>query len=126
MVLCHAKHRSVAVYQRCGYESRWRKYIISIVSACCILPFTAALAHDVILGPHEAVEFDKIIINVVNTYDSRDEQFTTPVDGLRMISATICSQQSSTAHIEIVKNGVQFAGIYGDDYDLWSQTIMVQ
>ena len=30
MVICHATQRSAAVYQRCGYESRWRKYIIFI------------------------------------------------------------------------------------------------
>jgi hypothetical protein len=39
--------------------------------------------------------------------DSRDEQITDPVDGLYMISATICSQQSSSVHIEIVRNGEQ-------------------
>jgi hypothetical protein len=88
--------------------------------------FTAVLAHDVTLGPHQAVEFDKIITNVGNAYDSRDGQFTAPIDGLYMISATICSQQSSSVHIEIVRNGVQLAAIYGDDYDLGSQTIMVQ
>ena len=39
--------------------------------------------------------------------DSRDEQITDPVDDLYMISATICSQQSSSVHIEIVRNGEQ-------------------
>ena len=39
---------------------------------------------------------------------------------------TICSQQSSSVHIEIVRNGEQLVAIYGEDYDLGSQTIMVQ
>ena len=64
--------------------------------------------------------------NVGNAYDSRDGQFTAPVDGLYMIYAKICSQQSFSVHIEIVRNGVHLAAIYGDDYDLGSQTIMVQ
>ena len=64
--------------------------------------------------------------NVSNDYDSKDGQFTAPVDGLYMIYAKICRQQSFSVHIEIVRNGVQLAVIYGDDYDLGSQTIMVQ
>ena len=64
--------------------------------------------------------------NVGNAYDSRDGQLTAPVDGLCMIYAKICSQQSFSVHIEIVRNGAQLAVIYGDDYDLGSQTIMVQ
>jgi hypothetical protein len=51
-------------------------------------------------------------------YDSRDGQFTAPVDGLYIIYAKICSQQSFSVHIEIVRNGEQLAAIYGDDYDL--------
>jgi hypothetical protein len=52
--------------------------------------FTAVLAHGATLGPHQAVEFDKVMTNVGNAYVSRDGQFTAPVDGLYMISATIC------------------------------------
>ena len=55
--------------------------------------FTAVLVRDVTFGPHQAVEFNKIFTNVRNAYDSRDGQFTAPIDGLYMISATICSQQ---------------------------------
>ena len=64
--------------------------------------------------------------NVGNAYDSRDGQFTAPVDGLYIIYAKICSQQSFSVHIEIVRNGEQLTAIYGEDYDLRSQTIMVQ
>ena len=53
--------------------------------------FTAVLAHDVNLGPHQAVEFDMVMTNVGNAYVSKDGQFTAPVYGLYMISATICS-----------------------------------
>jgi hypothetical protein len=45
--------------------------------------------------------------NVGNAYDSRDGQLTAPVDGLCMIYAKICSQQSFSVHIEIVRNGAQ-------------------
>ena len=88
--------------------------------------FIAVLVHDVTLGPHQAVEFEKVMTNIGNAYDSRDGQFTVPVYGLYVSSALICSQQSSNAHIEIVRNAVQLAAIYGDDYNLGSQTIMVQ
>ena len=53
--------------------------------------FTAVLAHDVNIGPHQAVEFYKIITNVGNAYVSKDGHFAAPVYGLYMISATICS-----------------------------------
>jgi hypothetical protein len=43
--------------------------------------FTAGLAHGVTLGPHQAVEFDKVMANVGNAYVSRDGQFTAPVYG---------------------------------------------
>ena len=88
--------------------------------------FTAVLVHDVTLGPQQAVEFDKVMTNVGNAYDSRDGQFAARVCGLYVSSATICSQQSSSVHIEIIRNAVHLAAIYGDDYDLGSQTIMVQ
>ena len=51
--------------------------------------FTAVLAHGATLGPHQAVEFDKVVTNVGNAYVSKDGQFTAPVYGLYMISATI-------------------------------------
>jgi hypothetical protein len=42
---------------------------------------TVVLAYDVNHGPHQAVEFDNA-----------------PIDGLYMISATICSQQSNCTY----------------------------
>ena len=39
----------------------------------------------------KAVEFYKVVTNVGNNYDSRDGQFTAPIYGLYMVSATICN-----------------------------------
>ena len=52
--------------------------------------FTAVMVHDVTLGPHQAVEFDKVMTNVGNAYDSRDGQLTAPVYDPYVSSATIC------------------------------------
>jgi hypothetical protein len=52
--------------------------------------FTAVLAHGATLDPHQAVEFDMVMTNVGNAYVSKDGQFTAPVYGPYMISATIC------------------------------------
>ena len=88
------------------------------------MAFTATLTHDVSLGPQQTIEYDKILTNVGNSYESRDGHFNAPVNGVYIISATVCTTASQT-HAEIVKNGVQLAAMYGDDYDLTSHTIVI-
>lgn len=91
-----------------------------------VVAFTAILTHDVDLGPKQAIEYDKILTNIGNGYDKRNGQFRVPVSGVYIISSTIHSQGSSRINVEIVKNGVELAGMYGDDYDMGSQTIVLQ
>lgn len=83
------------------------------------------MTHDVDLGPKQAIEYDKILTNIGNGYDKRNGQFRVPVSGVYIISSTILSQGSSPIYVEIVKNGIELAGMYGDDYDMGSQTIVV-
>ncbi|CAG2214812.1 C1QL [Mytilus edulis] len=91
-----------------------------------VVGFNAVLTHDVSLGPLQTVVFDTVITNVGQAYEPRDGQFSAPYAGLYLVSTTICSERQSVVHVELVKNGVQLAAIYGDDYDFGSQTIVVQ
>ncbi|VDI76173.1 Hypothetical predicted protein [Mytilus galloprovincialis] len=87
--------------------------------------FSAVLTHDVTLGPLQAIEYDKVITNIGNGYDARHGIFTVPINGLYIVSATTCSGPSQGVRTEIVRNGIQLAALYGDDYDIASHTIVV-
>ncbi|CAC5400766.1 C1QL [Mytilus coruscus] len=87
--------------------------------------FTAVLTHDLTLGPLQTLEYDKVHTNIGNGYDARHGYFTVPVSGLYIVSATSCSGASQGVRTEIVRNGIQLAALYGDDYDLASHTIVV-
>jgi hypothetical protein len=86
--------------------------------------FTAVLTHNEQLGPLQTLEYDKVITNIGNAYDSRHGHFTAPVKGIYMLSATVFDNTESI-RTEMVKNGVQLVAMYGDDYDSASHTIMV-
>ncbi|CAG2248895.1 C1QL [Mytilus edulis] len=87
--------------------------------------FTAVLTHDLTLGPLQTLEYDKVHTNIGNGYDSRHGIFTVPINGLYIVSATTCSGPSQGVRTEIVRNGIQLAALYGDDYDIASHTIVV-
>ena len=86
--------------------------------------FTAVLTHIEHLGPLQTLEYDKVITNIGNAYDTRHGHFTAPVKGIYMLSATICDDDQRI-RTEMVKNGVQLVAMYGDDGLLASHTIMV-
>ena len=44
--------------------------------------FTAVLTHNEQLGPLQTLEYDKVITNIGNAYDSRHGHFTAPVKGI--------------------------------------------
>ncbi|XP_071143978.1 C1q-related factor-like [Mytilus edulis] len=87
--------------------------------------FTAVLTHDVTLGPHQTLEYDKVLTNIGNGYDVRHGYFTVPISGLYIVSATTCSGANEGIWTEIVRNGIQLVALYGDDYDFGSHTIVV-
>ena len=86
--------------------------------------FTAVLTHNEQLGPLQTLQYDKVITNIGNAYDTRHGQFTAPVKGIYMLSATICDDDQRI-RTEMVKNGVQLVAMYGDTGLLASHTIMV-
>ena len=86
--------------------------------------FTAVLTHDVTLGPLQTLEYDKVVTNIGNAYDSRHGHFTAPVKGIYILSATVCDN-GSVITTEMVRNGVQLVAMYGNDDDSASHTIMV-
>ena len=86
--------------------------------------FTAVLTHNEQLGPLQTLEYDKVITNIGNAYDTRHGHFTAPVNGIYMLSATLCDDDQ-IIRTEMVKNGVQLVAMYGDTGLLASHTIMV-
>ncbi|CAC5414755.1 unnamed protein product [Mytilus coruscus] len=66
-----------------------------------------------------------LLVGGGNGYDTRHGYFTVPISGLYIVSATTCSSPSKGIRTEIVRNGIQLAALYGDDYDLASHTIVV-
>ena len=82
------------------------------------------LTHPVSLGPLQTIEYDKVITNIGNAYETRDGQFSAPVSGVYLISATVYTTGNSV-FTEIVKNGKQLAAMYGDHNDHSGHTIAV-
>jgi hypothetical protein len=82
------------------------------------------LTHPVSLGPLQTIEYDKVITNIGNAYETRDGQFSPPVSGVYLISATVYIT-GNPVFTEIVKNGQQLAAMYGDHNDHSGHTIAV-
>lgn len=92
-------------------------YLTETPTSSPIVAFTAVLTHPVSLGPLQAIEFDKVITNIGNAYETRDGQFSAPVSGVYLISATVYAPGRHSVFIEIVKNGQQLAAMYGSNND---------
>jgi hypothetical protein len=78
------------------------------------IAFYAVLTHDLSLGQHQIVEYDKVITNVGNAYDSRHGHFSSPVKGVYMMSFTLMNVDGGPMDIEMVRNGVRVAYGYSD------------
>ncbi|XP_063420875.1 complement C1q-like protein 2 [Mytilus trossulus] len=91
------------------------------------IAFSTTLTHNAVLGYHTPIEFDRIITNVGNAYDSSDGHFIAPIKGLYLISVSIMNVEGHEEYTEIVRNGVQYVAMYSDDddYSMASQTIVV-
>jgi hypothetical protein len=91
------------------------------------IAFYAVLTHDLSLGQHQTVEYDKVITNVGNAYDSRHGHFISPVKGVYLMSFTLMNENGGIADIEMIKNGVRIALGYGDagGYNMGTQVTIV-
>ena len=67
------------------------------------IAFYAGLTHDVTLGQQQTVEYDKVITNVGNAYDSRHGHFISPVKGVYLMSFTLMNENGGIADIEMIK-----------------------
>ncbi|CAC5403814.1 unnamed protein product [Mytilus coruscus] len=95
-------------------------------AAHILIAFTAILSKDVILGPLQTVEYDKVFTNIGHGYDSRHGHFTAPIHGVYIIAATSCSYDGNVLRTEIVRNGVQLVAMYGADWDMGGHTIFIE
>ena len=89
--------------------------------------FYTVLTHELSLGQHQIVEYDKVITNFGNAYDSRHGHFISPVKGVYLMSFTVMNKNGGTMDIEMVRNGVRVAHGYGgsSDYNMGTQVVIV-
>jgi hypothetical protein len=85
--------------------------------------FYAVLTHELSLGQHQIVEYDKVITNVGNAYDSRHGHFISPVKGVYLMSFTLMNKNGGAMDIEMVRNGVRVAHGYGG-YNMGTQVVI--
>ena len=91
------------------------------------IAFYAALTHDLSVGQHQIVEYDKVITNVGNAYDCRHGHFSSPVKGVYLISFTLMNVGGGSMNIEMVRNGARVAYGYGvtRGYNMETQVAIV-
>ncbi|XP_061190689.1 complement C1q tumor necrosis factor-related protein 6-like [Saccostrea echinata] len=86
--------------------------------------FTACLSSSsgVNIGYLQTIEFDNVITNDGNGFDSRHGVFRAPVSGLYHFSMTISSTKSHPMVIHMVKDGNELIHSYLGDSDYLSST----
>ena len=87
--------------------------------------FSAILTTQLALGQHQTVEYDKVLTNIGNGYDSRHGHFTAPIKAVYLFSCSMMNKEGTSIHLEIVKNGIRVAELYGDDDDFSMATQVV-
>jgi hypothetical protein len=90
--------------------------------------FSASLTTRLALGQHQIVEYDKVLTNIGNGYDSRHGHFTAPIKAVYLFSCSMMNIQAmSDAYLEIVKNGIRVAHLYSDkdDFSMATQVVIV-
>ncbi|VDI19637.1 Hypothetical predicted protein [Mytilus galloprovincialis] len=101
------------------------------VSSNAIVPptavaFSAALQHSIQLGQDQIVEFDKVVTNIGNTFDTRHSHFTAPCKGIYLFSGSLFAQSGNTVHVDIVKNGNAIGYLYADsNQQISTKTVVV-
>ncbi|CAG2188064.1 unnamed protein product [Mytilus edulis] len=105
-----------------------RKRLLGSVSTDNVVAFSVALSQHLTLGPNQAVQYNEIITNFGNAYDSSHGHMITPVKGMYIIAVTCFNQAQDTDRLELVKNGNLITSFYtqGDNrYAPMSQTVVV-
>lgn len=106
------------------YKSRY--YISG--STDNVVAFSVALSQHLTLGPNQAVQYNEIITNFGNAYDSSHGHMITPIKGMYIIAVTCFNQAQDTDRLELVKNGNLVTSFYtqgNNRYGPMSQTVVV-
>uniref|UniRef100_K1R1D3 Caprin-2 n=1 Tax=Magallana gigas TaxID=29159 RepID=K1R1D3_MAGGI len=85
--------------------------------------FHAHLTHNAQnLGIHQAIHFDKVLLNEGNGYSVHAGEFVAPVSGLYVFAWTISSGDRTCMRYDIVKNSVVLAYYISDaaGHDDWA------
>uniref|UniRef100_A0A8W8IPC5 C1q domain-containing protein n=1 Tax=Magallana gigas TaxID=29159 RepID=A0A8W8IPC5_MAGGI len=74
------------------------------------------------LGIHQAIHFDKVLLNEGNGYSVHAGEFVAPVSGLYVFAWTILSGDRTCMKYDVVKNSVVLAYYISDaaDHDDWA------
>jgi hypothetical protein len=74
------------------------------------------------LGVHQAIHFDKVLLNEGDGYSVHAGEFVAPVPGLYVFSWTISSQDRTCMKYEVVKNSVVLSYFISDahEHDDWA------
>ncbi|CAC5363461.1 C1QL [Mytilus coruscus] len=73
-----------------------------------VVAFSVALSQHLTLGPNQAVQYDRIITNFGNAYDSSHGHMITPLKGMYIISVTCFNEAQDTDRLELVQNGESY------------------
>jgi hypothetical protein len=96
-------------------------FFYSVHSASATKPliaFTTCLGSSPkVLGLHQTLVFDHVILNEGDAYDPRHGIFRAPVSGVYQFVLTFLNDGINRAYIEIVKDGTQITYGYSNDGD---------
>lgn len=101
-------------------------WFISAIVPPTAVAFSAALKHNIQLGQDQIIEFDTVITNIGNAFDTRHSHFTAPVKGIYLFSGSLFVAPGYYAHADIVKNGNAIGYLYAySNHHISTETIVV-
>ncbi|XP_021364553.1 complement C1q-like protein 3 isoform X1 [Mizuhopecten yessoensis] len=122
-------HQGEAVRQADGKLPRIRRVRQATGNTLTAVGFYCRLQspHHLLLGQHQTIDFDDVVTNVENGYDSRHGHFTAPVAGLYSFTSNVLlTSHSRLMYLVIVKNGVIVGHLYSNSgYDHGSRTVVL-
>ncbi|CAC5397011.1 C1QL [Mytilus coruscus] len=88
--------------------------------------FSAALHYNIQLGQDQIIEFDKVITNIGNAFDSCHSHFTASIKGIYLFSGSLFVGGSHYANVDMVKNGNAIGYLFANsDHHISTETVVV-
>ena len=79
------------------------------------IAFAASLTNTIkSLGSHQVIEFNQVITNIGNVYDTRHGHFTAPIKGLYLFSMSAHAANNQIIALDLVLNGNRIIDVYAD------------